>query len=211
MTDTTFSIELKGLDLPEEMQDGLQAQLRSVVLAEIAKTDLGKEVSVQSLPGASERTSALGNTILGLVIRHLGERDARSVNLTALGPGGASTLYTPRLTPAQLAAMLGGKTRESRSLAAADTPVIDAPLLDVIESVYYRPDIRAAVASQSRTFAEFLSRDPQAVEVLNEITGGTLSSEAQSERFGPVAGVAVLIAASAVAGLATGYLVNRHK
>jgi hypothetical protein len=211
MTDTTFSIELKGLNLPEEMQDALQAQLRSVVLAEIAKTDLGKEVSVQSLAGSSERTSTQQNTILGLVVRHLGESNARSVDLSALGTAGASTLFTPRYTAAELAAMLRGKTRESQAPDAAATSVFDAPLLEVIESVYYRPDIRDAVASQSRAFAEVLGRDPQAVQVLNEITGGTSSSDAQTERFGPLAGVAIVVAASLAAGAATGYLVNRHK
>jgi len=211
MTDTTFSIELKGLNLPEEMQSALQAQLRSVVLAEIAKTDLGKEVSVQSLPASSERTSAQGNTILGILVRQLGERNARSVDLTALGTSGASTLFTPRYSAAELAAMLRGKTRESQSPAVAATAVFDAPLLDVIESVYYRPDIRAAVASNSRTLAELLGRDPPAVQVLNEITGGALSPDAQTERFGPLAGVAIVVAAGFAAGAATGYLANHHK
>jgi hypothetical protein len=211
MTDTTFSIELKGLNLPEEMKDTLQAQLRSVVLAEIAKTDLGKEVSVQSLPHSSERALAQRDTILGLVVRHLGESNARSVNPSALGTSGASTLHTPRYTAAELAAMLRVKTRESQAPAADATAVFDAPLLEVIESVYYRPDIRAAVASQGRAFAEMLARDPEAVQVLDEITDGALSSDAQAERFGPVAGVAIMVAATFVAGAATGYLANRHK
>ena len=211
MTDTTFAIELKGLNLPDEVQSTLQGQLRSVVLAEIAKTDLGKELSVQSLPNGAERTLPQTNTILGIVVRHLAERNARNVDLTAAGADGALTLYTPRYTAAELAAMLNPAPHAPMAGRTAAAALLDAPLLDVIESVYYRPDVRDAVASQSRALAELLGRDPQAVDVLNEITGGMPKPDAQSERLGPLAGVAILVATSMAAGAAAGYLINRHQ
>ena len=49
MVDTAFSIELQGL-MFRRRQEWLQSELQSVVMAEIAKTDIGKGATVEPLP-----------------------------------------------------------------------------------------------------------------------------------------------------------------
>ena len=179
MSNTTFSIELQGLNLPDEVKDKLQSDLRSVVLAEIAKTDLGKEVSVKPLPDSSERVFSHISPILGFVIQNLGKLAERSSI-----PQGPSLLFTPPDSVKKAQAMFG-------PAATSRLPFDGAPPADVIEALYYRPDIRAAIVANSRAFVELLSRDEQASRVYSQLTAGIRGPTEDAERYGVA--IAVLV------------------
>ena len=104
--------------------------MRSVVLAEIAKTDLGKEVSVKPLPGSSERVLH-SHPILGFVLQNLSKIAERST----VQPG-PSLLFTPPDSVKTAQAMFGSATTSS-------LPFDGAPPTEVIEALYFRPHIRA--------------------------------------------------------------------
>jgi len=60
MSDTTLSIEIKGLNLPEDVVRKLNSEIQALTLKEIAKLDLQKDLKVkigQQFP-------------LGIVIQH---------------------------------------------------------------------------------------------------------------------------------------------
>jgi hypothetical protein len=175
MANTAFSIELQGLDLPNELKLKLQSDLQNMVLSEIAKTDLGKQVSVEPLPGSSERRFLPGGwpPVLGFIVRNL---------LSERGTDQPSTGMPP---------ILSGQGRVAHTM-----PFDDASSSDVLEALYYRPDVRAAIASNSQAFVELLSHDEQAARVFNELTGGT----GGTERVAPLLIYGLAVAAGAAAG-----------
>lgn len=169
MTNTTFSIEMQGLDLPHDVKQKLQSALRSVVLSELAKTDLSQEMTVRSLPGSSERVFSHTPPILGFVVQKLGQLTQRG--LADVGPSTSPGI-------------------------ASNLPFDGAPLSAVIEGLYYRPDIRAAIVSNSRAFAELLSRNDKAMQTFNELTNAN-NSTTGTERW---VGIALLVLGAVVAG-----------
>jgi hypothetical protein len=193
MTDTTFSIELQGLNLPYDVSSGLESELRSTVLAELAKVDLGKGMKVEPLPDGTERK--LSGPIRGFVVRNIGaaERD--------VSPFEPSLLAPMPLLPDWL-----------RPWLRPSTPPVGpmVPPVDFLEHIYHRPDVRAACAANSQALAELLSKDEQAMLVVNELIAGA-SGEEDAERLGPLAGAVVLAGIGLAAGVGIGYLVNRHK
>lgn len=79
--------------------------------------------------------------------------------------------------------------------------------LKILKTLYLRPDIRSAVIQSNQTFIDLLSRDKEAAEIFNEISGIK-----KDERIGPAgAVVAVLLVAGGIfiTGLVVGYLVNK--
>ena len=149
MVDTAFSIELQGLMLPDDVKSRLQSELQSVVMAEIAKTDIGKGATVEPLPAPAERGARLTNPIMGFVIRGAAgaERDVVQV---------ASVAYPVSLELGLRAAL----------------PLDGASPEVALGALYYRPDIRAAITSNTRAFAELLSHDEQATKILNQLSTG---------------------------------------
>jgi hypothetical protein len=109
MTNTTFSIELQGLNLPDDVKNRLESALRSVILAEIAKTDLGKEVSIEPLPRSTERMFI--EPILGFIVKNVGKLAERGV----VHPG-PSLLFTPPDSVKKAQAMFGSATTSSLPL-----------------------------------------------------------------------------------------------
>jgi hypothetical protein len=184
MTDTTLSIELQGILLPEDVKAALQAQLRGLVLAEIARTDFGAELSIGPLPQSS-RVFSHTNPILGFVVQKLSSLTVRSggrPDLAALAP---STLFTPAHSPAELAS--------------------------IIEGLYYRPDIRAAAAACTKTLLDLLSRDEQAMQSVTQFATGQIEAQQPGPRLLTAVGVAVLAAGTIAVGALIGYAVNRGK
>jgi hypothetical protein len=170
MGDTTFSIELQGFNLPDGVKKDLESQLRSVVLAEIAKVGLGKEVSVGPLPGSSERDFLRRPPILGFILQNTNKIAERG----AVQPG-PNPLFAPPDSVKTAQALSGSATSSS--------PPFDGALpADALEALYYRPDVRAAIASNSQAFAELLSRDEQAAQAFNQLTGGIARSATGTER-----------------------------
>ena len=84
-------------------------------------------------------------------------------------------------------------------------PFGGAGLADVLPAVYYRPDIRAAIASNSQAFAELLSHDDQATQAFNQLTGGVSAPGDGSDRLVPLAIGAILLGCAA-AGVVVGLL-----
>jgi hypothetical protein len=198
MSDTSFSIELQGLNLPDEVTNRLQAELRSVVMSEIAKTDLGGELSIEPLT-ASKGFPDLRH-ILGLIIRNGG-----NLATQARAPSGLidkGLLQPP--SPIEV-------TMPPPGLGA--TPLLDgASLADVLDEIYYRPDIRAAIVANTRAFAQLLSRDDVAMQVFNQLTSGpagspgTTAMDTTQKPIGAAVGVVLLVGACFVAGGIVGYL-----
>ncbi len=195
MTNTTFSIQLQGILLPDDVRERLESQLRSVVLSEIAKTDLGQEISVRPLPASPERIFSHGNPILGFIAQKLTQLTQRSA-----ADSGPSTLFTPPFDLDRLKEVLGllqGPATTSLQ------PFADAPPTDVIQALYYRPDIRSATISNGRALAELLSRDEKAMQVFNELTGGSTNLTSGTERITPLLFAAIMVTA-AYAGVVLG-------
>jgi hypothetical protein len=193
-TNTTFSIELQGVNLPDEIKALLQAQLRSVVLSEIAKVDLSSELSIKALPQEATRAFP-GRQILGIILTKLGTPTIRGGDALHLSPPPPSLLFTPPHSTAELVAAISGSAATS-----------GGSLIDLCEPLYFRPDIRAAVTAHAQAFAELLSQDEPTTRILNEISDGAL--QPGPERFGPA------IVAIIAAGVATGALlayINRHR
>jgi hypothetical protein len=201
MTNTTFSIELNGILLPDSIKDMLEAELRSVVLAQIAKVDLGKELSVQPLPGRSERSSSRPGPILGFVVKNVGKSAERSTGQPGSSLVDPTSFLDPHYLPLkdQLQDAFGSPTPQGASTDGTLSP-------NTLHYLYYRPDIRAAVVSNSRAFAELLSQDEQAVHAFKQLTGGADSTTAPTERYAAAVGVALV---SVGVGILVGGLVNK--
>lgn len=181
----TFSVELQGLDLPDETKNSLQAQLRSTVLAEIAKIDPFAELSVKGLQNDSARVF-VGQQILGFIVQKLSTPTVRANGDLSLAAYSPSLLFTPSHSIAELLAALGGT-------AAPPHP----SLTDLLGPFYIRPDIRMAVAANARTLADLLSQDEAAIHALDDLTGGSLSGP---ERAFPLAAVATVVIGLALGG-----------
>jgi hypothetical protein len=74
-------------------------------------------------------------------------------------------------------------------------------LQQVVEMVYLRPDVRAAVTTLTPSFAELLSRNEKAARQFDELVGG-LPTGPGTERIVPLLAYGLVI----LAGAAVGYL-----
>jgi hypothetical protein len=190
MPDTTFSIELHGVNLPDDIKQKLQAALRSLVLTEIAKTDFGNELSVRPLPGSSERVFPPASPILGFVLQNLSQATRRG----ATERDSSLPDFIPSLLPDLFTTLLF-----LMGLAPdPDLPLDGNPTVDVLEALYQRPDIRAAVTANTRTLCDLLSRDEQAMRVFDELVGGITQAVPSPERKNPAVVVGVIVAAAFV-------------
>lgn len=196
MTDTNFSIQLQGLNLPEEAATRLQSELRTVVMSEIAKIDLAGEVSIEPLPEGKGFPDF--RPILGILIRNGGLLPAQARATTGLTDKNAIML--PRTSEVTMPPPGPGPTR-----------LLDgASFADVLSEVYYRPDIRAAIVSNTRAFAQLLSHDEAATQVFNQLTSGSADATSTTqadgtEKLAPVV-IGLIIAGAFVAGGVVGYI-----
>jgi hypothetical protein len=177
MSNTTFSIELQGITLPSDVANKLEGELRSVVLAEIARTDLGKDVSVGPLADRTQRLIRPNNPILGFILRNAGAAMVGRSRLLGDGRNGAS---------------------------ATDLPCDGAPVTNVVEALYVRPDVRAAVSANARAFADLLARDEAASKAFDQLIGGLSGYDELTPRVAPLVVGAIVLAA--VAGGAIGWI-----
>jgi hypothetical protein len=185
MTDTTYSIELKGLNLPEEVKSRIDKELRAVVLSEIAKVDLGNQIQVESLPRDGQR-SVLG-PILGIILRNLGTTGGPLVQRAPLRP------TPPTIQPVPIP-----------SLLFPGFPPLGGKLPEILETLYIRPDVRAAVISNSRAFAELLSQDEQASRMFHELVGGP-EGGGDTERVFAAGVVVAVVVGGLMVGAALGW------
>jgi hypothetical protein len=125
VANTSFSISLQGLDLPNDVRGKIESTLRSVVLARIARTDLGAQLSVQPLPSTSERDFFRPGQILGFVIKNVAKLAERSVVMT-----GPSLLFTPPDHVKQAQALLASVARRQKRSAEAEQLEQIAELLE---------------------------------------------------------------------------------
>jgi hypothetical protein len=189
MADTSFSIELQGLNLPNDVTNKLQSDLRTAVMTELAKTDMGAQVSVEPLQQTATRSILpFRPPIMGFVIRNLGELTGLTERgMVQLPPATEVTMPPPALNQGQL---LDGHS-----------------LTDVLNAVYYRPDVRAAITSNSQAFAQLLSQDEVATQVFNQLTAGFTGSATgtDGQKLVPLAIGAILLGCAVVGGV-VGYL-----
>ena len=193
-TDTMFSVQLGGILLPDELKKRLEAQLRSTVLAEIAKTDLAAEISTEPLNPSTNRFRP--GEILGFVIRGsqrlsgtLPERFSRPAS------SNPSLLYTLPDHIQHALSFFG----PGRALSA-----------EALETLYSRPDFRETTVSVSRLLAVALSRDEHAIRALDELTGGALHPDEQAER-NPVLIAGLAVGGALAVGFILGAVINKPK
>lgn len=191
MANTTFNVEL-DLNLPDQVLKNIETSLQRAVIAEIAKTDLAGSVKLEPLPASSERfspiLSGVGQTfgfVMRPILEALGEQRAKGRN--------------DRGADGNIAAMpfLGFPV-------FTEMPFGTTNITELLESLYMRPDVRAAIISNSRAFAELLSRDEQANTVFNELIG-EMNLEVPAERLVPLV-VGAILFGSVVAGAIVGWL-----
>jgi hypothetical protein len=74
--------------------------------------------------------------------------------------------------------------------------------LELVQTVYLRPDVRAAVVANTVAFTELLSRDEEAAQAFAELIGGvpTRTEGETGDRLAPL-----LIALALAGGLCAGY------
>lgn len=180
MPDTSFTIELQGLTLPDTVKNTLQSELKSVVLSELAKTDLGNQLTVEPLPASSDRSLMAINPVLGFVLRN--------PLTTILNAAVRDTTQVPAIPVPTFA-------------ATSAAPFDGASLVDVLSALYYRPDVHAAIVSNSRAFAQLLSRDDQATQALNQLIGGDTGGG--TDKIAPLI-LAGILAICAAAGVGVG-------
>jgi hypothetical protein len=77
-------------------------------------------------------------------------------------------------------------------------------LTEVLDAVYLRPDVRAAVVANARAFAKLLSKDDEAARAFNELVGN-LDAGTTDERVAPLVVVAVVAGCGAL-GAFVGWL-----
>lgn len=180
MSDTSYSVELKGINLPDDARAKIETTLRSAVLGELAKLDLSKDLKVEPLPSTGGRMIGFGlPELMGFIIRRppfLVERDAPQPTgqfglsfAGAFGDGGG--------------ALIAGSSTEA------------------LEVLYLRPDVRAAVISNSRAFADMLSQNEKAARAFSELIGGL---EPGTDRFAPLL-IWGVVAGAAALGAAVGW------
>ena len=193
-TETTFSVQLGGILLPDEVKKLIEAQLRSVVLGEIARTDMGAQITTEPLGRSSERWKP--GEILGFVVRAgmraggaMAERFARPATFAP------SLLYTPPDHVQLAMQLLGGKQGSAA---------------DAVDTLYSRPDFREATISVSRLLVTALSRDEHAVHALDQLTGGSLHADPQLER-NPILIGGLAVGGALAVGFILGAAINKHK
>jgi hypothetical protein len=193
MSDTSFAINLEGLNLPKEVAERVESQLRSVVISELAKTDLAGDIAIRELPDSSERFFSRPHPVLGIVIQKLGLGGELRSFPPAANP---SLLFTPPDSVKQAQALLGPGSSSAPALAGA-------PSHELIEAVHDRPDVKRAIAHNARVFTELLSNNPDAAQTFNELMTQSSTSSGSTERILP------LVIAALGIGVAVGYLVNK--
>jgi hypothetical protein len=82
---------------------------------------------------------------------------------------------------------------------------VGGDIVEVLDSLYQRPDVRAVLPALSRAFLEMLSRDDEAALAFNEIVGGIPAQEDGGERYAILVVAAVVVGCAAVGG-GLGYL-----
>ena len=115
MANAAFSVNLQEIDLPDDVRRQIESTLRSVVLARIAKTDLGAQLSVQPHPSGSERDFFRPGQILGFVIKNVAKLAERDSVMT-----GPSLLFTPPDQVKQAQALLASVARKQQPSAEAE-------------------------------------------------------------------------------------------
>ena len=193
-TETTFSVQLGGILLPDSVKKQIEAQMRSVVLGEVAKTDLGAQITTEPLARSSERFTR--GEILGFIVR-AGTRAAGTLaERSAMSGIAAPSLFYTLPDHVQKALQLLGGTQ--------------GPTAEALETLYSRPDFREATISVSRLLAVALSRDEHAVHALDELTGGALHGDSQVER-NPVLIAGLAVGGALAVGFILGAVINKPK
>jgi hypothetical protein len=133
VANAAFSVNLQEIDLPDDVRRQIESTLRSVVLARIAKTDLGAQLSVQ--PHPSERDFFRPGQILGFVIKNVAKLAERDSVMT-----GPSLLFTPPDQVKQAQALLASAVRKRKQ-----KPSTEAEQLERIAALLERdPEARRA-------------------------------------------------------------------
>src|SRR5215216_4707950 len=133
MSDTTYSVELKGINLPDDARAKIETTLRGAVLGELAKLDLSKDLKVEPLPSTGGRMIGFGlPELMGFVIRHPVIRGLAAAERDATQPTG------------QFGLSFSGAFGDAGGALIAGTST------EALEILYLRPDVRAAVISNSR-------------------------------------------------------------
>ena len=83
-------------------------------------------------------------------------------------------------------------------------PVPKGDFIEAMEALYARPDVRAAVLQNTPVLIELLSRNKEAAEALNELTGDLFGAADTTQRLAPLA-IAAIWAGCAAAGGVVGY------
>jgi hypothetical protein len=190
MSDTSFAVELKGLDLPDNVRSKIESEMRSAVMGEVAKLDLAKDLQIEPLTAASGERMVGLPPLMGFIIRNLGSGGGILLGERSNGSSGPKTGI-----PGLPGGITGGANGDSAQALAAGSAA------EALEVLYLRPDVRAAVIANSRLFSDLLSRDEKAAQVFNELCGGLQPTE----RLVPLA-IAAILVGSAAAGAAIGWL-----
>src|SRR4030095_7096321 len=91
MSDTSFAVELKGLDLPDNVRSKIESEMRSAVMGEVAKLDLAKDLQIEPLTAAwGERMVGLP-PLMGFIIRNLGSGGGILLGERSNGSSGPKT------------------------------------------------------------------------------------------------------------------------
>jgi hypothetical protein len=189
MPDTSFSIELQGITLPDGAREKIESGLRTAVMTEIAKLDLGKSVRVEPLPTGERSLIGLA-PIFGFMIRNL----ANVRPTTASSERNTDGTSVAARMPLAWASVVGDDF----------PPFGTTSTVELLDSLYLRPDVRLAAISNSRAFAELLSRDDEATRVFGELVGELDAVRGDNERFAPLV-IWAVVAGAAALGAAVGY------
>lgn len=195
MSNTEFSIRLDGINLSEESKRALQNALKGVLLTELAKVDLNDGLRIEPIAPMANRALPWDNPVLGFLINTLTKVPLRRDTPDALTPflSPSATLFPGFTHFQQLAEALSRGT---------DVSVFDdAPLLDVLEAVANRPDIRQVIISNTRLLTEALDNNSAATEMLGQIIGDMQGSFDPNERVAPLVVAAVIVLGALAGGI----------
>jgi len=111
-------------------------------------------------------------------------------------------LWPPLVFPAPISSG-SSPTQTSSNQGTPGTTVPASPVLplDILDVLYQRPDIRAAVKVLTPDLTRLLGDDKDAASVLNDLTGGLLAG--QDERILPLIILGVCLAAGLGLGIAS--------
>ncbi|HET7831751.1 MAG TPA: hypothetical protein VFK88_02180 [Gallionella sp.] len=183
---TSFAIELQGIDVPNEAKARIDEALQKTVMAELAKLDLASNASIEPLnTGSSTERSVVPSSflpwpggVMGFILRTVG-----------VGVSGERS-GIPAIRPPSVLSIID--------------PDVPLPLTDpaAFAAVCQRPDIRQAIISNSQALMELLSADDQASKnfntLMNQLNQG---QQPTGERIVPLVIVAICVGAAALGGL----------